>query len=68
MAWWGTLIGGTLGFMFGGPLGALLGAAFGRNFDHGIKLTDQHGAFDAGQQERVQAAFFTASFSLKPRI
>ena len=68
MAWWGTLIGGTLGFMFGGPLGALLGAAFGRNFDHGIKLTDQHGAFDAGQQERVQAAFFTATFSVMGHI
>ena len=25
MAWWGKLIGGTLGFMMGGPLGALLG-------------------------------------------
>ena len=29
MAWWGTLLGGTLGYMFGGPLGALLGAALG---------------------------------------
>ena len=24
MAWWGTVLGGTLGFMFGGPLGALI--------------------------------------------
>jgi len=68
MAWWGTLIGGTLGFMFGGPLGALLGAAFGRNFDRGIKITDEHGAFGAGQQERVQAAFFTATFSVMGHI
>lgn len=68
MAWWGTLIGGTLGFMFGGPLGALLGAAFGRNFDRGIKITDEHGAFSAGQQERVQAAFFTATFSVMGHI
>jgi DnaJ like chaperone protein len=45
MPWWGTLLGGTLGFMFGGPLGALLGAALGRNFDRGIKITDgQHWA------------------------
>ena len=22
MAWWGTFIGGTLGYVFGGPLGA----------------------------------------------
>jgi DnaJ like chaperone protein len=64
MPWWGTVLGGTLGFMFGGPLGALLGAALGRNFDRGIKITDQHGAFGAGQQERVQAAFFTATFSV----
>jgi DnaJ like chaperone protein len=68
MAWWGTLIGGTLGFMFGGPLGALLGAALGRNFDRGIKITDEHGAFGAGQQERVQAAFFTATFSVMGHI
>ena len=68
MAWWGTLIGGTLGFMFGGPLGALLGAALGRNFDHGIKITDQHGDFGAGQQERVQAAFFTTTFSVMGHI
>lgn len=64
MSWWGTLLGGTLGFMFGGPLGALLGAALGRNFDRGIKITDQHGAFGTGQQERVQAAFFTTTFSV----
>jgi DnaJ like chaperone protein len=64
MPWWGTLLGGTLGYMFGGPLGALLGAALGRNFDRGIKITDQHGAFGAGQQERVQAAFFTTTFSV----
>ncbi len=64
MPWWGTLLGGTLGYMFGGPLGALLGAALGRNFDRGIKITDQQGTFGAGQQERVQAAFFTTTFSV----
>jgi DnaJ like chaperone protein len=63
MAWWGTLLGGTLGYMFGGPLGALLGAALGRNFDRGIRLTDEQTEYGIGQQERVQAAFFTASFS-----
>jgi len=68
MPWWGTVLGGTLGFMFGGPLGALLGAALGRNFDRGIKITDEHGAFGAGQQERVQAAFFTATFSVMGHI
>ena len=68
MAWWGTLLGGTLGFMFGGPLGALLGAALGRNFDRGIRLTDEQAAFDIGQQERVQAAFFTAAFSVMGHV
>jgi DnaJ like chaperone protein len=68
MAWWGTLLGGTLGFMFGGPLGALLGAALGRNFDHGLKTTTGPGAYQTGQQERVQAAFFTATFSVMGHI
>ena len=68
MSWWGTLLGGTLGFMFGGPLGALLGAALGRNFDRGIKITDQHGAFNTDQQERIQAAFFTTTFSVMGHI
>jgi len=68
MAWWGTLLGGTLGFMFGGPLGALLGAALGRNFDRGIRVTDKFAAYDIGQQERVQAAFFTACFSVMGHI
>ncbi len=68
MAWWGTLLGGALGYMFGGPLGALLGAALGRNFDRGIKLTDREAGLEPGQQERVQAAFFTATFSVMGHI
>jgi DnaJ like chaperone protein len=68
MAWWGTLLGGALGYMFGGPLGALMGAALGRNFDHGVKLNYRQGAFDPGQQERVQAAFFTATFSVMGHV
>ena len=68
MPWWGTLLGGTLGFMFGGPLGALLGAALGRNFDRGIRITDEHSTCGTGQQERVQAAFFTATFSVMGHI
>jgi DnaJ like chaperone protein len=65
MAWWGTFIGGTLGYVFGGPLGALIGAALGGNLDRGIKMGDQ---FDAGDQERVQAAFFTATFSVMGHV
>ncbi len=68
MPWWGTLLGGTLGYMFGGPLGALLGAALGRNFDRGLKLTDEQATFGVGQQERVQAAFFTATFSVMGHV
>ena len=65
MAWWGTFIGGTLGYVFGGPLGAIIGAALGGNLDRGIKMGDQLGA---GNQERVQAAFFTTTFSVMGHI
>ncbi len=65
MAWWGKLIGGALGYMFGGPLGALLGVALGSNFDKGLKLSDD---FAPGDQQRVQAAFFTACFSVMGHI
>jgi DnaJ like chaperone protein len=68
MTWWGTLLGGTLGYMFGGPLGALLGAILGRNFDRGLTLADRPSMFDPGRQERVQAAFFTATFSVMGHI
>lgn len=68
MAWWGTLLGGTLGYMFGGPLGALLGVALGRNFDRGLKASGTRPGFDAGLQERIQAAFFTATFSVMGHI
>ncbi|MGD2055583.1 MAG: co-chaperone DjlA [Gammaproteobacteria bacterium] len=54
--------------MFGGPLGALLGAALGRNFDRGVSLAGRQGVFDPGQQERVQAAFFTTTFTVMGHI
>ncbi len=69
MAWWGTLIGGGLGFVFGGPIGALVGAALGGNFDRGRKMDDNMGGrIDMGTQERVQAAFFTSTFSVMGHI
>ena len=62
MAWWGKALGGAFGFMIGGPLGALMGIAFGHSFDRGM------GGLDTGEvgadQERTQAAFFTATFSV----
>jgi DnaJ like chaperone protein len=68
MNWWGTLLGGTLGYMFGGPLGALLGAILGRNFDRGLTSADRSSSFGPGRQERVQAAFFTATFSVMGHV
>ena len=65
MAWWGKLLGGTLGYMLGGPLGAMLGVALGGNFDRGLGLSDQYAS---GDQERVQAAFFSATFSIMGHI
>ena len=65
MAWWGTLLGGTLGYMLGGPLGAMLGVALGGNFDRGLNLSD---SIAPGAQERVQAAFFSATFSVMGHI
>lgn len=63
MAWWGKLVGGAFGFMLGGPLGAVLGATLGHQFDKG--LGNFEGDFlKVGSQERVQTAFFTATFSI----
>lgn len=67
MSWWGKIAGGTFGFMLGGPLGAALGAVLGHQFDKGIK----QGAgtpFTLNDQERVQAAFFAATFSVMGHI
>lgn len=62
MAWWGKALGGAFGFLIGGPLGALMGIAFGHSFDRGFdNLGDAGGGAD---QERIQAAFFTATFSV----
>ena len=65
MAWWGKALGGAFGFMIGGPLGALMGIAFGHNFDRGLNSIDSDGwQGGEGGNDRVQAAFFTASFSV----
>ena len=62
MSWLGKVVGGVLGFSLGGPLGAIVGAALGHQID---KKSDQYGSHYApGDQERVQAAFFTATFSV----
>lgn len=66
MSWWGKLVGGAFGFMMGGPLGAVLGAALGHSFDKG--LSGLPGGYAPGQQERVQTAFFTTTFSVMGAI
>jgi DnaJ like chaperone protein len=69
LSWWGKLLGGTFGFMLGGPLGAILGASLGHNFDRGLGLLDgrsveQLSDFGVNDVERIQSAFFTATFSM----
>jgi len=62
LAWWGKALGGAFGFLIGGPLGALMGIAFGHSFDRGFGNLD--GVAAGADQERIQAAFFTATFSV----
>jgi DnaJ-domain-containing proteins 1 len=52
--------------MIGGPLGVLLGVAVGHQFDRGLKLTgtDPRAQARLAEDERIQAAFFTATFSV----
>lgn len=66
MGWWGKLVGGALGFAIGGPLGALLGAAMGHNLDVG--MGGGRSALHGGNQERIQTAFFTATFSIMGHV
>lgn len=70
MSWWGKLVGGAFGFLLGGPLGAVLGAALGHGFDRGLGgLPDEALAGAAGaDRERVQMAFFTATFAVLGRV
>ena len=64
MNWWGKLAGGAFGFMVGGPIGAILGAALGHQFDHGLGGLMSNDSLGVGATERVQAAFFTSTFSI----
>lgn len=67
MSWFGKVIGGVLGFSLGGgPLGAIIGAVLGHQLDK--KSDDFQERYAPGDQERVQAAFFTATFSVMGHI
>lgn len=67
MAWWGKVIGGALGFTAAGPIGALLGAAIGHSFDKGLSGLNGFSP-NLANQEEVQAAFFTATFSIMGQV
>jgi DnaJ like chaperone protein len=66
VSWWGKLVGGAFGFLLGGPLGAVLGAALGHGFDRGMGGLPRgaEATLNEGDRERVQTAFFTATFSV----
>jgi DnaJ like chaperone protein len=68
MAWWGKVVGGALGFVLGGPLGALLGGVLGHNLDKGIASLTGKEELDPGERERVQTAFFAATFSVMGHV
>jgi len=58
MSWWGRVVGGGLGYMLGGVLGGLLGVALGYKIDQKLRGNA------ASSNERIQSAFFTATFSI----
>lgn len=65
MSWWGTLVGGTLGFLLGGPLGALLGGAIGSLSGNARRIGDDAAG---GGNEQAQMAFFAATFSMMGHV
>lgn len=64
MRLWGKLMGGAFGYMLGGPLGALLGVVLGHQLDKAFGKIMLDPEFGSGKVERVQQAFFTATFSV----
>jgi len=68
MSWLGKVVGGAFGFLMGGPLGAILGASIGHQFDAGLEGVEVDEGLNPGDQQRVQMAFFTATFSVMGHI
>lgn len=64
MGWVGKVFGGALGLAAGGPFGAMLGAALGHGVDHGVRKLRRHAQLPPGDRQRIQSAFFTATFSV----
>ncbi|MBK5932101.1 co-chaperone DjlA [Halochromatium salexigens] len=64
MGWVGKVVGGFLGLAAGGPLGAALGATLGHGVDHGVRKLRRNAQLPPGNRQRIQSAFFTATFSV----
>mgnify|MGYP001134271017 CR=1 FL=1 len=67
MGWLHSMIGGAVGFALAGPLGAVLGAALG----HGLAQRGGGTGPTSGDlegQQRAQATFFVASFSMLAKM
>jgi len=71
LPWWGKVFGGAVSYLVGGPLGSLAGVALGQNVDKdGVEKADDSlfkndaSGVEQGEKSRVQAAFFTATFSV----
>ncbi|MCF8003634.1 MAG: co-chaperone DjlA [Chromatiaceae bacterium] len=63
MRWVGKVIGGFIGLAAGGPFGAMLGATLGHGVDQGLKKLQRNAQLPQGDRQRIQSAFFTATFS-----
>ncbi len=68
MSWHGKLFGGAFGFLLTrGLLGTILGVYIGHQFDKGFQGRNEP-PLSPGDQQRVQMAFFTATFSIMGHI
>ncbi|NBC48248.1 MAG: co-chaperone DjlA [Gammaproteobacteria bacterium] len=63
MKWIGKVVGGFLGLAAGGPFGAMLGTALGHGVDRGIERLQRNAQLPPGDRQRIQSAFFTATFA-----
>ncbi len=68
MAWFGKLVGGSIGLLFGGPLGMIAGIAFGHMFDKAGALPEQQRTVHASSLDQRQMLFFVGAFSMLAKI
>jgi DnaJ like chaperone protein len=69
MSWLGKFVGGAFGFVMGGPLGLALGAALGHQLDrNGLDLGLEGSGFGPDDAQRLQMAFFSATFQVMGHI